>query len=227
MIRYPHIPTQTVIQPAQARFVRENITNPRTQNRLHHGRRRRGSGRAFVNSGARSLSHRGRPHIGDRTSMTPSSPECALSICATISGRTSPRLNEYVRTGGTLIVQYNIAGRRRHVGPFPITIGRGRVSVEEAPVQILKPKSPVLRFPNPITAADFEAGFRSGGSTSRRNGTNIMKRRLSPATRAKILLPAAFSLRATAKAHTSIRHTPGFGSCPRVYRARTASLRTC
>ena len=74
-----------------------------------------------------------------------------------------PRLNEYVNAGGTLIVQYNNAEDVGAVGPYPITIGRGRVSVEEAPVRMLNPKSPVMRFPNPVTSADFSGWVQERG----------------------------------------------------------------
>ena len=74
------------------------------------------------------------------------------------------RLNDYVRQGGTLIVQYNVLDNSLgRLGPLPIKLGSGRVSVEEAPVQILKPKSVLLNFPNPITAADFEGWVQERG----------------------------------------------------------------
>ncbi|HYJ80751.1 MAG TPA: PIG-L family deacetylase [Longimicrobiaceae bacterium] len=68
------------------------------------------------------------------------------------------RLLEYVRRGGTLIVQYNkyelVEGR---FTPYPLTMARphGRVTDEEAPVRILDPAHPVFTTPNRITAEDF------------------------------------------------------------------------
>ena len=68
------------------------------------------------------------------------------------------RLLDYVSNGGTLMVQYN-AGisdfNAGHFTPYPLEIGRDRVSVEEAPVEILKPADPIFHFPNEITEADF------------------------------------------------------------------------
>jgi hypothetical protein len=74
------------------------------------------------------------------------------------------RLNEYVYKGGMLIVQYNTADTSLGaLGPFPLTIGSARVSVEQAPVQILKPKSVLLNFPNVIAPADFEGWVQERG----------------------------------------------------------------
>ena len=74
------------------------------------------------------------------------------------------RLNDYVYKGGALIVQYNTADHSINtLGPFSIKLGSGRVSVEQAPVQILKPKSVLLNFPNAITAADFDGWVQERG----------------------------------------------------------------
>ena len=82
------------------------------------------------------------------------------------------RLLEYVRRGGTLVVQYNVRPRRfftgardvlGRLGPYPIEIGRGRVSVEEAPVRFLVPDHPVLARPNHITQADFDGWVQERG----------------------------------------------------------------
>jgi LmbE family N-acetylglucosaminyl deacetylase len=65
------------------------------------------------------------------------------------------RLLQYVRDGGTLIVQYQqgeYTGRR--LAPFPAT-GFVRVTDETAPVKILEPQHPVFRTPNRITDADW------------------------------------------------------------------------
>ena len=62
------------------------------------------------------------------------------------------------------MVQYNTADRTLGtLGPFPIELGRGRVSVEEAPVTITNADSAVLRGPNAITAADFEGWVQERG----------------------------------------------------------------
>ncbi|NJB86013.1 LmbE family N-acetylglucosaminyl deacetylase [Lewinella marina] len=78
-----------------------------------------------------------------------------------------PRLLNYVRQGGTLIVQYNTNRRlkidEKDLGPYPLQLSRDRVTVEDAPVRILAPDHPALNFPNKITAADFEGWVQERG----------------------------------------------------------------
>jgi LmbE family N-acetylglucosaminyl deacetylase len=68
------------------------------------------------------------------------------------------RLLEYVRGGGTLVVQYykfdQVPGQYT---PFPMTWARpaDRVTDEASPVRLLAPNDPVLTTPNRITEADF------------------------------------------------------------------------
>jgi hypothetical protein len=83
------------------------------------------------------------------------------------------RLLDFVKNGGTLVVQYNVADGRNpfggetsllaNIGPYPLTTGSERVTVEEAPVQFLNPASPLLHKPNEITARDFEGWIQERG----------------------------------------------------------------
>jgi hypothetical protein len=75
------------------------------------------------------------------------------------------RLLRYVENGGTLVVQYNVSWNQEGtpIGPYPLTIGRDRVSVEHAPVVFLSPGHPLLNSPNKITAADFEGWVQERG----------------------------------------------------------------
>ena len=69
------------------------------------------------------------------------------------------RLLEYVRTGGTMVVQYGqYEMMRPGMTPYPLTINRphDRVTNENAPVTLIDSTSTVLRSPNVITPADFE-----------------------------------------------------------------------
>src|SRR5205085_9013244 len=69
------------------------------------------------------------------------------------------RLLDYVQRGGTLIVQYSQQTAQFNAGrytPFPATASSERVTVEEAPVQVLAPQSRVFTFPNAITAHAFD-----------------------------------------------------------------------
>jgi LmbE family N-acetylglucosaminyl deacetylase len=78
---------------------------------------------------------------------------------------TYPRLLQYVKDGGTFIVQYNVSRglQTKNIGPYPFTIGRDRVSEETAPVTFLNPQHPLLNFPNKITQKDFDGWVQERG----------------------------------------------------------------
>lgn len=68
-------------------------------------------------------------------------------------------LMQYVERGGNLIVQYNtnsqIGPVKANISPYPLQIGRTRVTEENAAVVFSLPNHPVLNLPNKITEADF------------------------------------------------------------------------
>ena len=68
------------------------------------------------------------------------------------------RLLDYVRQGGTMVVQYGQTEMQRPgMMPYPITLSRpaDRVTEENAPVRILDANSRLLSAPNRITLDDF------------------------------------------------------------------------
>ena len=71
---------------------------------------------------------------------------------------TNGRLLDYVRAGGTMIVQYQQTDyAARNLAPFPVeAAGNSRVTVESAPIRILEPEHPLFTFPNRISDADFD-----------------------------------------------------------------------
>jgi len=76
------------------------------------------------------------------------------------------RLLDYVSNGGTLVVQYNSGVGDFNSGkftPYPAQASRARVSVEEAPVQILAPDDGIFHYPNEITAKDFDSWVQERG----------------------------------------------------------------
>ncbi len=76
------------------------------------------------------------------------------------------RLLDYVANGGTLVVQYNANIAEFNSGgytPYPAELGRERVTVEEAPVEILAPDDGVFRFPNNISQHDFDGWVQERG----------------------------------------------------------------
>ena len=76
-------------------------------------------------------------------------------------------LLDYVKEGGTLVIQYNTSGRWRsqfeNIGPYPLTLSRNRVTDETAQVELLQPSHPILQQPNKITAKDFEGWVQERG----------------------------------------------------------------
>jgi hypothetical protein len=78
----------------------------------------------------------------------------------------SQKLLDYVSNGGTLVVQHNNdqgAFNSAHFTPYPATLSRTRVSVEEAPVTILAPANQVFHYPNEISQKDFDGWVQERG----------------------------------------------------------------
>jgi LmbE family N-acetylglucosaminyl deacetylase len=74
-----------------------------------------------------------------------------------------PRLDEFVRNGGTMIVQYQSDNF-----PAPLALSMNnrmpeRVVDEQSPVKLLDPSNPLLTQPNQITTADFEGWVEERG----------------------------------------------------------------
>lgn len=64
------------------------------------------------------------------------------------------RLLDYVKNGGTMIVQYQLPVYQNLL-PFPAQMG-ARVADENAKITILEPTNPIFNFPNKITDEDFK-----------------------------------------------------------------------
>jgi hypothetical protein len=78
----------------------------------------------------------------------------------------SQKLLDYISNGGTLVVQHNNdigAFNSGHFTPYPATLSRIRVSVEEAPVQILAPENTIFHYPNEISQKDFDGWVQERG----------------------------------------------------------------
>ncbi|MDP2042224.1 MAG: PIG-L family deacetylase [Algoriphagus sp.] len=70
----------------------------------------------------------------------------------------------YVRSGGNLIVQYNTSSPllTSQIGPYPFTVGRDRVAVQNSPV-LADWKSPVLATPNQLNEEDLTGWVQERG----------------------------------------------------------------
>lgn len=82
------------------------------------------------------------------------------------------RLLDFASKGGTLVVQYNVLegfpGRESpestsQLGPYPLKLGRDRITVEDSPVTFPNPAHRLLATPNTITAKDFDGWVQERG----------------------------------------------------------------
>ena len=81
--------------------------------------------------------------------------------------RSNSRLLDYVRNGGTLVVQYqrDFAWNKNLPAPYPATMPdqTSRVTDANSPVRFLAPESSLLNVPNKITAKDFDGWVQERG----------------------------------------------------------------
>ena len=74
------------------------------------------------------------------------------------------RLLDYVAGGGTLLVQYNkFEFNAGPWGPYPISVGRGRITDENAPMRVLIPDHPAFTGPNRIDDVDWAGWVQERG----------------------------------------------------------------
>ncbi len=71
----------------------------------------------------------------------------------------------YVERGGTYIVQYQTAikGESDNIAPFKMELSRDRVTDETAVMDFVNPNHPLLNYPNKITQKDFEGWVQERG----------------------------------------------------------------
>ncbi len=162
VIRYPHIPPQTVFPPAEVKVVQ---TAARTLARKI----------GYVMGAGDEVPEAIR-QLGCEVTLLTAEELVRGSLSrfdAIVTGvrafNTRPdlranfqRLLSYVSGGGTLVVQYNVLPVE-NVGPFPLKVGRDRVTVEEAPVTFPNSRHPLLQAPNRITGEDFAGWVQERG----------------------------------------------------------------
>jgi LmbE family N-acetylglucosaminyl deacetylase len=74
------------------------------------------------------------------------------------------RLLEYVRNGGTMIVQYNkFEFNDAQYGPYPAKVSSNRVTDENAPVEKLEPENKIFTQPNRITSQAWSGWVQERG----------------------------------------------------------------
>ena len=156
-IEHAHIPIQTWLPPAEVKLVRAEVLHARRKlgyvpgpgDEVPEALRQAGYQVTMLPMAAlreQELSGFEAIVVGVRAHNT----EPALQAL-------HPKLMAYVEGGGTLVLQYltnnwfNAAPPK--LGPYPLAIGRGRVTDEEAAVEASA--DPVLQGPNAIGAADW------------------------------------------------------------------------
>jgi len=74
-------------------------------------------------------------------------------------------LFDYTKNGGTVIVQYQTNGnlQTEEIAPYKLTIGRTRITDENAVVKFINPNEPVLNKPFKITQENFKNWIQEQG----------------------------------------------------------------
>lgn len=71
-----------------------------------------------------------------------------------------PELMKYVENGGNYVVQYNTASFlgpiKSSMAPYPMAVGRNRITREDAIPEFLLPSHALLNIPNKISETDFD-----------------------------------------------------------------------
>lgn len=164
-INYDHIPFQTVQKPSEARLLKLDIKKGGTQI-------------AYINGAgddvATSLEQVGYQVtiLGDRDLTIDQLARFDAIVLGIRAYNTVERLKfnqpvlmEYVKSGGTVVVQYNTNFRlvSQDLAPYPLKLGRERVSEEDAAIRFLKPEHAVLNSPNKLTKKDFDGWVQERG----------------------------------------------------------------
>lgn len=166
-IAYDHIPTQTVLMPAEAKVVRLNI-NKAGQNIGYI----MGAGDDVPTS----LEQIGYTvHTINPADITENSLQKYDAVVLGI--RAYNVVNElsfkqkfildYAKQGGTVVVQYNTASRWadqfENIAPYELEISRDRVTDENSDVKIIAADNDLVNFPNKITNDDFKGWVQERG----------------------------------------------------------------
>lgn len=166
-IDHPHVPVQVVLRPARLRL--ESLALERPEGRFGYVH---GPG----DSVADDLRHIGLSvtDLDDEVLRTGDLSEYRAIIVGIRAYNTRSalaslhsRLMQYVEGGGTVVVQYNTSSRwdvlSLPIGPYPLTVGRERVTDQDAAMTFLLPEHPILNQPNRITAQDFAGWVQERG----------------------------------------------------------------
>jgi LmbE family N-acetylglucosaminyl deacetylase len=165
-ISYPHIPDQTLLLPASVKLVRADIRT--TAHKI-----------GYV-MGAGDEEPDALRQLGlEVTLLSPSDLEegdlgrfdaivagvRAYNVRSDVRAN-QPRLLDYVKNGGTYIVQYNTGDTSLNLGPYAFTVPpgqRNRITYEDSPMTVPHPDSRLLQAPNHIVPKDFDGWVQERG----------------------------------------------------------------
>ncbi|APG59430.1 PIG-L family deacetylase [Christiangramia salexigens] len=164
-IEYEHFPDQNLIEPAQLKLVKLDIS-------------KKGKNIAYI-QGAGDVVPESLEQIGyNVTVISPSSISesylqkfdavvigiRAYNVVEELRFKQQSLLN-YVKEGGTMIVQYNTNRGLliNDLAPYSLELSRDRVTEEDAEITFLAPDHPVLNSPNKLTEKDFEGWVQERG----------------------------------------------------------------
>lgn len=156
-IEYDHIPIQTYFPPAQAKVMNVDVVS-----KGEHIGYIMGAGDA-VPEHLEQIGYKVTPiHEANISSIDLSVFDAILVGIRAYNTEKwlpakQPILLDYVKNGGNLIVQYQTTWGllMEDIGPYPLRIGRDRVTDESAPLSIIDPKEILVNAPNVLTEADF------------------------------------------------------------------------
>lgn len=165
VINYDHIPQQTVMLPAKTKVIKLNI-------------QKKGNNIAYI-QGAGDVVPESLRAIGYEVEIIKPSEITSAKLQyfdAVVIGIRAyntqqdlvykqPILLDYVKNGGTMVVQYNTTHglKTENLAPYPLHVSRNRVTDEFSKIKFLAKDHPVLHSPNQITQTDFEGWVQERG----------------------------------------------------------------
>ena len=165
VIDYEHVPRHTIFAPASVRIIRSSIRNTATNIAYIMG-----SGDKVPDA----LEQMGSTvTLLDDDMLTSQDLSRFDAIIAGIRAyntrdhlrQVQSKLMEYVKNGGVYLVQYNTNRGTvvDEIGPYPFNLSRGRITDENAAMNILLPQHAVLNTPNALAGPDFNNWVQERG----------------------------------------------------------------
>jgi len=165
-INYDHIPKQSILLPAESKFVRLNLV-------------KKGQSIGYI-KGAGDEVPKYLKQIGysvteiDPKSISHNSLDAYDAVILGIRAyNTIPELKikqdlilEYVNKGGNVIVQYNTSHNlvvEDNLAPYELKLSRDRITDENAKVTFLAKDHEIMNFPNKIKPEDFDGWVQERG----------------------------------------------------------------